>query len=279
MSKGFVTWTDIAQHVPFRIGEQVHVNHDTCPAGVDTKRRLYIKNDHNAVLAYCHHCNGHYVKAKGKRRHKEVLEDLVEGDAAPDKAKPQLPDDCVSFNWDWPNPALGWVVGTGLAPEYLNDAGVVYSPSWGRVIIPVYNDGELVFWQGRNVGITPGPKYVSVSGEKKPIAVFLNKRSMATTLVITEDVMSALRVVQDTECDAMALLGTSISDEHITHIQNSDYRRVVVWLDMDAPGIEASTKIQTRLYNVLPCSVEAIRSYDEPKRLSNSALTNALFGY
>lgn len=40
-------------------GEQIHVNHDKCPAGLDTKRRLYIKRteDDRYILAYCHNCS------------------------------------------------------------------------------------------------------------------------------------------------------------------------------------------------------------------------------
>jgi hypothetical protein len=40
-------------------GATTHVNHDNCPAGVDTRRRLYItKSDDNQKLKlYCHNCS------------------------------------------------------------------------------------------------------------------------------------------------------------------------------------------------------------------------------
>ena len=40
-------------------GETVRINHDPCPSGVDTKRRLYITRvqaDPRKVIAYCHNC-------------------------------------------------------------------------------------------------------------------------------------------------------------------------------------------------------------------------------
>ena len=39
-------------------GKSIHINHEGCEAGKDTKRRLYISitSDGGAVLAYCHHC-------------------------------------------------------------------------------------------------------------------------------------------------------------------------------------------------------------------------------
>ncbi len=40
-------------------GETDHINHDGCPAGEDTKGRLYVtKTDNGILLAYCHHCGG-----------------------------------------------------------------------------------------------------------------------------------------------------------------------------------------------------------------------------
>lgn len=40
-------------------GETDHINHDDCPAGEDTKGRLYVtKTDNGMLLAYCHHCGG-----------------------------------------------------------------------------------------------------------------------------------------------------------------------------------------------------------------------------
>lgn len=40
-------------------GQQIHVNHINCPAGSDTKKRLYLKRakDGAVVLGYCHHCS------------------------------------------------------------------------------------------------------------------------------------------------------------------------------------------------------------------------------
>lgn len=55
-------------------GQQIHQNHANCPAGRDTKNRLYIKvsDDGKMVLGYCHHCG-----SKGAvRRHRFVSESV-----------------------------------------------------------------------------------------------------------------------------------------------------------------------------------------------------------
>lgn len=56
---------------PWQAGLQVRVNHLDCPAGADTKRRLYVKRPMDSasiMIAYCHNCgcNGH-IKERASR--------------------------------------------------------------------------------------------------------------------------------------------------------------------------------------------------------------------
>jgi hypothetical protein len=65
------------------------------------------------------------------------------------------------------------------------------------------------------------------------------------TLVVVEDPVSAMAIV-DLGVDAVALLGTNLSDEVVTQIDTTDYKRVYVALDYDAltKCIENSKKIK-----------------------------------
>src|SRR5688572_12518334 len=103
-------YTHVKEHIPVSVGEQVHVNHDSCPAGTDTKKRLYIRRTNEAILAYCHNCGGHLVK---RGRHKvrsieEIQQSLV---AKLDKVTGEvlLPDDCLLSPANWPTQAASWL--------------------------------------------------------------------------------------------------------------------------------------------------------------------------
>lgn len=273
-NKGDVTWTDIREHVPMSIGEQVHVNHDNCPAGVDTKRRLYIKNTSTAVLAYCHHCNGHYVKPKGKRTLAEVEEEVVSTAPTVDQ---DIPPD-TTFDWnEFSVDARIWLLNTHLVKStaYLRKIG--YSPSWDRLILPVVNNGNIVLWQGRKLS-GAGPKYVT-HGDKSVVAIYQSQNfRAASTVVLTEDIVSAMRVAQDTGCDAIALLGTSLSDRVLSYLQYANYKRVLVWMDNDVPGQEAKHLIRNRLEPVLAAVVDSY-SLPEPKLQAPSQLAEILAPY
>lgn len=49
-------------------GAQTNMDHALCPAGVDTKGRLYVKvsDDDSMILAYCHHCGGRGFHKRNK---------------------------------------------------------------------------------------------------------------------------------------------------------------------------------------------------------------------
>ena len=66
---------DFEHHVPDSLGEQVNVNHVACTAGLDTKKRLYIKrtekNGRDIILAYCHHCGFSGVRMESSHKIKK----------------------------------------------------------------------------------------------------------------------------------------------------------------------------------------------------------------
>src|SRR5271165_6572543 len=61
------------------LGEQIHINHEDCSAGIDVKRRLYIKRVPGGLISYCHHCSGSgffrlddYPKIEGQDNYKDT---------------------------------------------------------------------------------------------------------------------------------------------------------------------------------------------------------------
>ena len=65
--------------------ETIRINHDGCPAGTDTRRRLYITKKPQVILGYCHNCQqsaARYIAAKDRFKpyHGRVSKEKTETD-------------------------------------------------------------------------------------------------------------------------------------------------------------------------------------------------------
>jgi hypothetical protein len=267
--------SDYIDLAPSKVGEQINTNHTNCSAGSDTKKRLYIKRTNDAVLAYCHNCGGHGVRrVKGAGvRHADIIAQLLKkAEEQPTTGEVQLPHDATQLLSSWPIEARAWFYQYYLEDEDIRTLGACYSPSTGRVILPVYKDGNMVFWTGRSL-LDPRPKhvpkYLSVKGSEKCLYTSLSG-TRTNAAVVTEDILSAYRISKTGLADGVALLGTVAAEDLVPTLAN--YGRVIVWLDDDLPGRTASVNLSTRLNLLL--TVPVVRSSSpEPKRLSLRALS------
>lgn len=269
----------IHPHIP-AVGQQINVNHDECPAGRDTRQRLYIKRTPEAVLAYCHNCNGHLVeRTHNKVRPMALLEKLIrEGEATElIQQEVKMPDDATSLPHEWPPEALAWVYQYNLDDTDILRHGISYSPSWGRVILPVYDGGKLIFWQGRRVNETPAPKYISVRSAHKPLFTVMalphTPAIITRTVAIVEDYLSALRIAKSGAADAIALLGTDGPSDLPSRL--SGYRKILVWLDADHAGRTKAGPLATRLSTTTRCKVGTI-TFKQPKECTDGEIYTAV---
>lgn len=233
-------------YIPTVVGQQININHDDCPAGRDTRSRLYVKRTQDAVLAYCHNCNGHRVIRTSKRvRPLALLRKIVqESESTIVQPEVHLPPDAESDPDKWPVAAQAWIYQYNIIARDIRILGICYSESWGRVILPVHSGGKLIFWQGRKIEGS-GPKYISVSCGHKPLFFQPCPRGTCNTVVVVEDYLSAVRVSHATSCDAVALLGTTGPDDLAEQL--SGYHHIIVWLDPDHAGRSKSKVLADRL--------------------------------
>ncbi len=260
---------DVEPYIPDGVGQQVHVNHTSCPAGTDTRRRLYIKREHDKVLAYCHNCNGHYVRSERGVRSVALIERLLAKEVESPTAKEvQLPHDIDYNPATWPAAATAWLYGHRFDNRMIQDYSLGYSPSWGRVVLPVFESGKCIFWQGRRIE-GDGPKYISVRSAKKPLFMACDPRIPVGTAVVVEDMLSAIRVAESLPGRmGVALLGTH-EPSQLTELLNSyKAERVLVWLDDDEPGRMKAGPLSDRLALCCKMGVHAVWE-KEPKRMSN----------
>ena len=97
-----------------------------------------------------------------------------------------------------------------------------------RVILPVWGEEGLLYWQGRALTQRDGvPKYINVTTKRKSVYFVVNMDSDTTVLV--EDILSALAVAR-AGANSLALLGSSMNMGVQEFIKTNKVR---VWLDPD----------------------------------------------
>ena len=247
---------------PDNLGEQVHINHDGCSAGTDTKRRLYIKRVERGLLAYCHHCSEKaFVRDTSSR-----LSSWITKSGTVTALKPLHPT--TVFTDELSLEAKMWLLKYWCDPKDTKffqgvkgrptQAGLVlYDPEW-----------NIKGMQIRNLTPEAKPKYITKmfdSINKDDACWFVKKPCF--TLVITEDYLSAYRIYKDAGCSSVALLKTSVSDRTLATIAEVDPISVYVWLDPDDAGIKGAKEAVKKLSYYLPKStvVQNIGSELEPK--------------
>ena len=220
----------ILANAPSNIGEQVHINHTGCEAGVDNKRRLYIKRTDKGLVAYCHHCSD-----KGYAKDENRLSTWINGNQLAAKSvKKQF----SASDLDILSPK-GFVWLTRYHCDASNKNCFNGVKDKDSVALTLYGpDESLLGWQVRNLLPKEGvPKYTThyVSESSNGDPAWFN-RLTTKTLVITEDYLSAWRVGFNTTHASMALLRTSLSDKALFDIERGHYETIIIWLDPDEAG-------------------------------------------
>lgn len=160
-----------------------------------------------------------------------------------------------------------WLYKAALDRTDIAKLGVYLHEPSRRVVVPVFDQGSLVYWQARSVDGRQ-PKYINPQVNRQRLVA---KFGRGDPLVLTEDVLSAYRVGWHTE--AWSLMGTKLTDYIATAILKRG-GRVLVWLDPDwqypagkRPGVIAAKKITNQLRS-MGVQVERIVSRADPKLLS-----------
>jgi len=252
-------------------GEQIHINHQNCDAGVDTKRRLYIKrgddNGTDAILAHCHHCgkSGYYnatnAPAKPKSKRNKPLGNG--GHVA-------LPRDFTKDWNDWPKQARIWIGVSGVGEATAHKWGIGYSKEYNRVVVPSYRNGELLGYQLRSLDKEDQPKYITYADEK-PLYWYSGRT--CPTLVIVEDVLSAIRCSE--HVDAAALLGSDINDTLYALIAEQGYENFLIFLDNDNRQVKLNQMRIKRKLDILG-NTRIIKESKDPKCFDSTELKRIL---
>jgi len=257
----------ILNNAPSVVGQQVHINHTECEAGVDNKRRLYIKRTDRGLVAYCHHCNQSGFASDDDSRLSTWINKPVA--SVTSSTKPVIASLAVEgklwLHSHYCDPTKN--IFNGVAGERYKVALTLHNP-----------EQQPIGWQVRNLTPNAIPKYTThyTSSSAKGDAAWFHYFSR--TLVITEDYLSAYRVNHDTSHSSVALLRTALSDKTLRQIHDLNFEYVLIWLDPDEAGIQGATKAYKKLNHFLPSTTKIIvLGIDkEPKQCTPAELYDTL---
>jgi len=198
----------------------------------------------------------------------------------------KLPAD---FTYTIPVHAMEWLLRAGVGYNTASIYRFGFSESLNRVILPVFDKGEIVAFTSRSLDKAVTPKYIAKYKQGYENVVFRSEPSHILPscaeldlfdAVVVEDQLSAVRVgrVQN----AVALLGTTISGKELEVLRGlSQSPRIAVWLDGDKAGRKGRDRVSTGL-SLAGASVTKITTERDPKRYSareiRSILENARYG-
>lgn len=259
-----MNWQAIALDLP--TGHKTRVLH----CGDDAAAT--VRNQKDGISLHCYRCGEHLFESHGQRNFKELMEIRKrdkEAKLAIEQSFVRLPHD---FTQDIPLEGRLWLYPAGITPYMARKAGFGWSPYFQRVILPVYADKELVYYQARAVMPGQDPKYLNPKVDKDKLFYRVAPADADNSLVVVvEDILSANRVGKFVP--TVSLMGTKISTWQAEQLTR--YDNVVTWLDPDKAGITGAKAIRSLTGLARPTF--NITSELDPKLLSDKLIEEQLW--
>ncbi len=223
---------------------------------------LYCHRCHDKLLIRNHRLSPNSVKRVMKDRQYSKEETLK-------KSRVLLP---VDFTTEISTTGIAWLTKYGVTKNEIVTHRFGYSPKLDRVILPVFGESEILYWQGRRLNNDESiPKYLNVKSKSRNSIYFtINKHSDLT--IIVEDILSALAVAR-AGYNACALLGSHVNDELVNIIHT---KKVKVWLDPDMR--KQSVKYSKRLRSFGLISSSILTPNKDPKEYRSSEIIKIISG-
>lgn len=255
---------------PLGVGRRF--THEECG---NRRAALIVTRNPNGWAYYCHFCGERGFKRLAGQAPKFVAQRLRDycaireaTDGVIKQGSLRLPPD---FTMDLPLQAKVWLTRYRITPQLHEKYHVGFSNLYNRLLFPYYTGSELKFIVGRNLEKDNRPKYLTVKRQDVDTPAYLIE-SLTDTLILVEDIISAIRIHEATHLTTVAILGSSYRD-YFFHLAKT-FKRVVVWLDDDKRIV--SSRIVSRLLNLT--STEASRRFTnlDPKDYSDEELRSII---
>lgn len=126
--------------------------------------------------------------------------------------------------------ARAWLNNYALTQQDINNNTLLWSEFYQRLIFPYLSPNGLLGWQGRYLGDDNKAKWFSRGKLQDFLHLVGNKRSR--TCVLTEDIISAIKVSHNTNVCASPLFGSHISLAKLLRYKKI-FDNIIIWLDDD----------------------------------------------
>lgn len=248
---------------------ETRFNHDECG---DLRGRLYVRKTTKGIVYWCHNCGFSGQIKNTNLSPAEVASALAtfrkEQNVTLNSNTIRLPSD---FSLDISPKGMIWLYKYGITDEEIKTFGIGYSYYMNRLILPVYNKNnhELIYWQGRNLGVISKdkPKYLNIRNNLvKDIYFTRTLYEKDTPLIIVEDILSAIKVGRS--FNTIALLGSYIPSSFYKFIKtNYTPSHIYIWLDEDkyAKSIEYSRMLSEQCSTI----TKVIHTIKDPKEYND----------
>jgi 5S rRNA maturation endonuclease (ribonuclease M5) len=162
------------------------------------------------------------------------------------KEKVEEPKEKLAFSEDYKkiniddNSYYNYLIGRNFTDEIIKKSNIFYSPLEKRVVFPVYENGELIFFAKRAIDKHPLRWINSISHGVDPI---WNLENVGETVYLFEGIFDAVRMWPN----GVSIFGKNLSDGQLNKIIKKKFHKIVVVLDNDSYGRESQEKIAERL--------------------------------
>ena len=222
-----------------------------CPRCDDTKKKLYFNVEKGVGICFHEGCawsHGFSVNrlisyVTGKSQFSwgqpKIVEMAEDADVSlPEEFTPigHLPKDLRETIW-------AYLESRGLNRKTLTKMEVGYCRTgrwWGYIIFPVFENGEVVYWQGRRFKKRDPKFYNPWSSRKSDLVYELSDTRRPTGAVIVESIINAMTLHRNKEpfkqWAIFSIMGKSLSEAQQDKILNYEkyLNTIVVALDGDA---------------------------------------------
>lgn len=120
--------------------------------------------------------------------------------------------------------------------------GKGYNPYYGRVIIPTYENGKVVYFQARDF-LGKELRYRNPSMERKYVVSFYDLLKEQDRIIITEGPFDAMTLLNDS---VTCMMGAHLTDSQILKIMKKSPKEIIIAPDFD-PDSEVRKRIMAQL--------------------------------
>lgn len=290
------------------------VNHRDCPAGEDTRKRLYFKftdkeYDRNLVLWYCHNCgNGGLFKHDKFSGTQVVLDPIEEGNCEEDKTKTygssvwtravRIGEEfAIGERRRLPKNHVTYLVRSGWEPAdqaYLAIANshVKYDPYEDQLVFALRKDMAKGLASAPSEFLSAIQVRANRQGQPKCLTIKFSDDSLVNTMVyapwsgkphkkpivVVEDMMSGIKLAYS-GYKAFVLCGSHMSSREFMAYPALLKSDLVVWLDNDNDQVCKSAEYISRLHSTLTGGAHSSRvilNHSDPKHYPAQSIRHIL---